>query len=105
MLKYSLRPKSLEISYLVNYFSLPKVRKMIKILDQSKVRKIIILDLPKDSEPIIIFGLLKASKMTSLRIFVSPVMVGTTNIKLEQLVYLLKVFHRTLYRRCRYGIT
>ena len=93
MLKYSLRPKSLEISYLVNYFSLPKVRKMI------------ILDLPKDSEPIIIFGLLKASKMTSLRIFVSPVMVGTTNIKLEQLVYLLKVFHRTLYRRCRYGIT
>ena len=46
-------------------------------------KKNFIIDLPKDSKLTIIFNLLKVSKMTSLRISISPVMEGlqTSNLR------------------------
>ena len=90
------------INYVINYFNLHKHRKINIILDLLKVIKTIFLKLPKDSKLTCIFNLLKVSKMTSMRIFISPVMEGLRTSNLRSRHTSLKGFHRAFHHRIKW---
>ena len=100
-LENNLQFERLCINYIINYFNLHEHRK-INILDLLKVIKTIFIDLPKDSKLTCIFNLLKVSKMTSMRIFVSPVMEELRTSNLRSRYTSLKGFHRAFHHRMKW---